>query len=118
MKNKILKEYLPLFLENISVTAEPVSAIRRGCPRRFRATSICYSDEKSYFEERDITILVEYEYGDRKDQFVLAGNSYGSQDIELDVIVAPKKDIDYKNGRCKYRLLSENGTSLVLELLY
>lgn len=130
MRHKITTEYLPLFLENIQVKnivtdigsnisniVTNISAARKGCPKRFRATSICYSNEKHYFEEVEIIILVQYEYGDRKDQFMLSGKSYGSQDIELNVKVAPKKDIDYRNGRCKYSLINQ-GMSIMLELLY
>ncbi len=133
MRHKITTEYLPLFLESIQVgtitlvdisnnntvsnSSTAISVARKGCPKRFRATSICYSNEKHYFEEVEMTILVQYEYGDRKDQFVLSGNSYGSQDTELNVKVAPIKDIDYRNGRCKYSLIN-HGMSIVLELLY
>jgi hypothetical protein len=117
MRNKVIKEFLPLGVENLSLHDRPIQANRRGTPQRFRATSICLSDIEDTFDYFKITIEVLYEFGDRKDRFIISGMSFAGLDTELNVEIAPSKDLDHKNGKCKYQIINE-GTSLVLELLY
>lgn len=126
MRNqKLVKEFIALESLKLCSPVQPSSdgkmAAKRGCPRRFRISSVCFSDPKYYFEEIEIRVKVNYDFGDRHDGFILMGKLIG-ESTDLNVEVAPKKDINHKEGRCSYTIISPNnetiGISLILELLY
>ena len=130
---KVVKEFLALesipltFLKEgpISIAGDKskgVIASRRGCPRQFRISGVCFSDSKYYFEEAEIRIKVDYEFGDYADSFMLKGKLIGDG-VDMNVDIAPKRDINYKEGKCTYTLmgLADSpfiGISLMLEVLY
>ena len=83
-------EYIPLSIgANISSIGNntSVKASKRGCPRRFRVSGVCFSDSKYYFEEVEISIKVNYEFGDYADSFILKGRLIGDGvDLNVDVV--------------------------------
>jgi hypothetical protein len=118
MKTEVLTLQRNPFNELVNINHDYTEAGNRGCPIRFRATNIVFGDEKYYDEISVIQIKVHYQYGDYEDNFVLGAVIHKGVDTECNVVIPPDEDINYREGKCSYCIVSGPAVSLILNLLY